>query len=198
MMKLLYTKRSPYARKARILAVEKGIELDLIDEDLTNKSQQLLVSNPVGKIPTLILDDGTCLCDSPLICEYLDDLVPQPRFVPTEPRQRLAVLNLAAIADGMMDITVSAYMEKVRHPQDFAVKFVEAQYSAIERLLGYFELHIDEIKNWNLGSVGVLSSLGYLNFRLGELYRKEKYPNLDRWYQELSARPGVKETAPVA
>ena len=77
-MKLLYTKRSPYARKARIVALEKKIDLQLIDEDLTKKSPTLLSTNPIGKIPTLVLDDGEILMDSPVICKYLDGLNERP------------------------------------------------------------------------------------------------------------------------
>jgi glutathione S-transferase len=73
-MQLLYTKRSPYARKAQIIALEKGIALTLIDEDLANKSPALLAANPLAKIPVLILDNGQTLFDSPVICEYLDSL----------------------------------------------------------------------------------------------------------------------------
>jgi glutathione S-transferase len=196
-MKLLYTKRSPYARKVRILAAEKNIELDYVDEDLTSKSELLLVSNPVGKIPTLICDDHTAICDSPLICEYLDALQPQPRFIPEDFAKRLSVLNTAAIADGLTDITLAVYMEKVRHPQDFNQKFIDAQVVAIERLLASFEEQVEDLKSWHLGSVGVVCALGYLQFRLGHLYHAEKYPQLNDWLGETAKRPSVKDSVPV-
>jgi glutathione S-transferase len=197
-MKLFYTKRSPYARKARIIALEKKINLEFVDEDLTNKSAALLKANPVGKVPTLWIDDQSVLCDSPLICEYLDSLNTAPRFIPQDPAQRIKVLNMAAIADGMMDITITAYMEKIRHPQDFNQKLVDNSYAAIERLLGYFEGQVADLKSWHLGSVGVVCALGYLQFRLGELYRAQKYPQLDRWYQDVATRPSLQGTIPVA
>ncbi len=196
-MKLLYTKRSPYARKVRILALEKAIPLELLDEDLASKSQFLLSKNPVGKIPTLILDDNSSICDSPLICEYLDSLKAQPRFIPQDTIERREILNTAAIADGLMDITIAAYMEKIRHPQDFNQKFVELQYAAIERLLAYFEAQVKDLESWHLGSVGVVCALGYLQFRLGELYKSEKYPQLNAWYEKMAMRQSVKDTFPV-
>lgn len=197
-MQLFYTKRSPYARKVRILALEKGINLEYIDEDLTKKSRQLLKNNPLGKIPTLVLDDHSSLCDSPVICEYFDTLRPSPRFIPQDSGKRWAVLNTAAMADGMMDIMIGAYMEKVRHPQDFNKAFVEAQVAAIERLLGYFEGRVGDLKSWHLGSVGVVCSIGYLRLRLGEFYSPKKVPELDRWFQDVAQRPSVKDTVPVA
>ena len=196
-MKLLYTKRSPYARKARIIALEKGIKIEFIDEDLANKSPLLIKSNPVAKVPTLIVDDKTILCDSPLICEYLDTLTPSPRFIPQDPMKRLAVLNTAAIADGMMDITIALYMEKIRHPKDFNEKFVDLNTAAVERLLEYFNGQVADLKAWHLGSVGVVCALGYLQFRIPDLYRAGKYSKLNDWYQEVAERPSVKDTIPV-
>src|ERR1700679_304984 len=83
-MKLLYTKRSPYARKVRVIAMEKNIILDLVDEDLQKKSQRLLEANPLGKVPTLILDNGTTVFDSPVICKYLNSQNDTPIMTPRE------------------------------------------------------------------------------------------------------------------
>ena len=96
-MKLLYTKRSPYARKIRVVALEKNIALDLIDEDLQKKSQRLLDANPLGKVPTLVLDNGTTVFDSPVICQYLDNLndniIMIPRSLPLERIDQARGLN---------------------------------------------------------------------------------------------------------
>ena len=197
-MQLLYTKRSPYARKVRILALEKNIPLECIDEDLQNKSQKLLTHNPVGKIPTLILDNGESLCDSPLICEYLDAQYPTPRFIPPDPQKRLKVLNMAAMADGLMDITVGAYLETTRHPKDYNQAWVETQKGNIQRLLRYFNQHSGELSEWHLGSLGVICALGYIQFRLGEVYQPDQYPQLEKWCQGVSRRPSVATTVPKA
>ncbi len=196
-MKLFYTQRSPYARKARIIAEEKNINLELIEEDLANKSGALLKANPIGKVPTLIIDETMSLCDNPLICEYLDALTPSPRFIPQDSNQRLKVLNTAAIADGLIDITVGLVMEKMRHPQDFHAKFIDLNTAAIERLLKYFDSHVADLESWHLGSVGVVCALGYLQFRLPDLYSAAKYPQLNDLYQEISQRPSVQNSVPV-
>src|SRR5580692_6937268 len=101
-MKLLYTKRSPFARKVRVIALEKNIPLDLVDEDLQKKSQRLLGANPLGKVPTLILDNGTTVFDSPVICQYLDNLNDQSIMVPRESDERIEVLKWEAFADDLM------------------------------------------------------------------------------------------------
>lgn len=195
-MKLLYTKRSPYARKVRVMALEKKIDLELIEEDLTKKSSQLVAANPLGKIPTLILDNGETLCDSPVICEYLEQVKPSPAFIPTEQKQRFRVLHLCAIADGMMDAAVSAYMEKVRHPENFNIDFIKAQERAIDQGLKFFDEHLNELQKFNLASVAVASAIGYVNFRLPHCGPANKYPKLAKWFDEFSKRPSMAETVP--
>src|SRR5271155_3443388 len=103
-MKLLYTKRSPYARKVRVIVLEQNIALDLIDEDLQKKSQRLLDANPLGKVPTLILDNGTTVFDSPVICQYLDSLNDKVIMIPREALQRIEVLKWEAFADDLMTV----------------------------------------------------------------------------------------------
>src|SRR5580698_6114938 len=113
MMKLLYTKRSPFARKVRVIALEKNIPLELVDEDLQKKSQRLLDANPLGKVPTLVLDNGTTVFDSPVICQYLDHLNEKPVMIPRDPMQRIEVLKWEAFADDLMVAAINLYMEKI-------------------------------------------------------------------------------------
>ena len=197
-MKLLYTKRSPYARKARVIALEKKIDLDLIEEDLTKKSRQLLSATPVAKIPTLILDNGEILIDSPVICEYLDSLNDQPVLIPKSGKERWRALHQAAVADGLMDVTVALYMEKVRHPKDFNENFVKAQEETISRTLAFLEKESGAFKNLSLAAIATACAIGYLNFRLGELNPKGKYPKLQAWFDEFSRRPSLAQTLPVS
>src|SRR5208283_5951322 len=112
-----YTKRSPFARKVRVLALEKNIALDLVDEDLQKKSQRLLDANPLGKVPTLVLDNGTTVFDSPVICQYLDNLNDKVIMIPREAGERIEVLKWEAFADDLMTVAINLYMEKVRHPE---------------------------------------------------------------------------------
>ena len=195
-MKLLYTKRSPYARKVRIMALEKKIPLELVEEDLMNKSSRLTEANPLGKIPALILDNGQTLVDSPVICEYLDQVKPQPLFIPHQKEERFQVLYLAAIADGLMDAAVAVYMEKTRHPENFNEAFIKTQEGAIARGLAFFEQHLDELGRFSLAPVAAASAIGYINFRLPQASPQSKNPKLAKWFEEFSKRPSMAETKP--
>ncbi len=194
-MKLLYTKRSPYARKVRVLALEKGISLDLIDEDLAKKSQLLLDKNPLGKVPTLILDDESAIYDSVVICQYLDGLNNKPPMIPATGHARYEVLKWEALADDMVTTAIHVYMEKIRHPQDFHVKFIETGEGSITKAYAVIEAHLNELKQFNLASVAIASAIGYIHFRLPHLAVKGK---LAEWFNEISKRPSMAQTLPVA
>ena len=195
-MKLFYTKRSPYARKVRVIALEKNIPLELIEEDLTKKSKQLIDANPLGKIPALVLDNGKILCDSPVICEYLDSMKDKPLFISKTGEERFNVLTFAAIADGLMDVTVALYMEKVRHPQDYNQLFVKNQEDTIRQTLKSLEERVAEFKDLNLATVAAASAIGYMNFRLPHLCPSAQYPKLTKWFEEFSKRPSMAATLP--
>ncbi len=195
-MKLLYTPRSPYARKVRVAAIEKGIDLELVSEDLVNKSPALVKANPLGKIPTLILDNGQTIFDSPVICEYLDSIQPKPALIPEDLEKRLAVLTFAAAADGLMDVTVAMFMEKVRHPNDFNAAFIAASEVTVRRCFAYFETRTARLNELSVASIALAGAIGYLNFRMPRLWPAADHPELARWYEEFSKRPSMKETVP--
>lgn len=194
-MKLLYTKRSPFARKVRVIALEKNIPLDLVDEDLGNKSRQLLDANPLGKVPTLLLDDGRTIYDSPVICQYLDEMKEEPIFIPRKGPDRYKVLKWEAMADDLMVAGINCFMEKSRHPQDFHAKFIEVQEGAIRKAYAFTEAHLAELKAFNLAPVAVASAIGYIHFRLPHMTVQGK---LADWFKEISQRPSMAKTVPVA
>lgn len=194
-MKLLYTKRSPYARKVRVIALEKNIPLELVDEDLQNKSQRLLSANPLGKVPTLVLDNGTTVFDSPVICQYLDGLQDKPMMIPREASERIEVLKWEAFADDLTAAAINLYMEKVRHPDDFHKDFTAALEANIRLAYGYIEKNLPKLKKFNLAAIAVASAIGYIHFRLASL--KVQGP-LSQWFEEISKRPSMAQTIPVA
>jgi glutathione S-transferase len=197
-MKLFCTKRSPYARKVIVTALEKKIKLDLVVEDLTKKSSQLWDANPVGKIPVLVLNNGETLIDSPVLCEYIDSLNDNPILIPRKGEERFKVLNMSAIADGMMDVMVGLYMEKVRHPKDLNESFIRQQEETIARCLKYFESQLKDLESLTLIPIAVASAIGYMNFRLPEHNPSIKYPKLAKWFEEFTQRPSMASTQPVA
>jgi glutathione S-transferase len=196
-MRLFYTKRSPYARKVRIMALEKNISLELVDEDLTKKSELLLKTNPVGKIPTLVLDDGQAMMDSAVICQYLDTLHDRPVLIPRAGKERFDVLRWEAIADGLTEVGLPAYMEKIRHPQDHNAALIAGQEQAAGRILRFIDQNVDELRTLSLAPIAVASNVGWLQFRLPHLVDEQKYPHLMAWFTEFSKRPSVSSTVPV-
>jgi glutathione S-transferase len=193
-MRLLYTKRSPYARKVRLIALEKNIPLDLIDEDLQKKSQRLLDANPLGKVPTLILDNGTTVFDSSVICQYLDSLKDVPVMVPHEAGERVEVLKWEAFADDLVTAAINLYMEKVRHPNDFHKDFSSSLEANIRSAYVYIEKDLPKFKKFNLAPIAVASAIGYIHFRLPHL---KVQGALAQWFEGISQRPSMAQTIPA-
>ncbi len=178
------------------MALEKQIPLDLLEEDLTNKSPRLLEANPLGKIPTLILENTETLVDSPVICEYLEGLKDKPRLIPHKKMERMRVFYYQAIADGLMDVAVAGYMEKIRHPQNFQESFIKNQEETIRSTLLYLEENFKSFERLNLASIAIASAIGYINFRLPQLGPPAN-SNLEQWFLEFSARPSMESTRPA-
>ena len=194
-MRLLYTKRSPFARKVRVLALEKAINLDLIDEDLAKKSPLLLASNPLGKVPTLILDNGEIIFDSVVICQYLDELNNKIVLIPKSGKARWEVLKWEATADDMVVAAINIYMEKIRHPNDFHEKSITVQEDNIKKAYDYAASHLGELKELTLAPIAFAAALGYINFRLPHLKPEGA---VGQWFNQFSKRPSMAQTIPVA
>jgi len=194
-MKLLYTKRSPYARKVRVVALEKNIALELVDEDLQKKSQRLLDANPLGKVPTLVLDNGATVYDSAVICQYLDGLDDKVIMVPHLPSERIEVLKWEAMADDLMVAAINLYMEKLRHPQDFHKDFTAALEKNILAAYAYIEKNLSALQKFDLAAVAVASAIGYVHFRLPHLKVQGASA---QWFDHISNRPSMAQTVPVA
>jgi len=195
-MRLYYTTRSPYARKAMIMAEEKGVQLELISEDLRNKSKALLKANPVAKVPVLEADDGKYYCESQLICEYLEATFPEPGFIPEADEEKFRILRNDAIAKGLTDVAVSILYEKLLHPDNSHEGFIRRQEETVSRCLSYFEDRTAEFSGFWIDTVGLICALGYVQFRFDDLFKQGQYPKLFAWFKEQHKRPSVKETVP--
>ena len=195
-MKLYYARRSPYARKARIIILEKKLKVECVEVDLTKKPADLLSANPLGKVPTLVLDDGRVVYDSPVVCEFLDGMGASPRLIPADPAQRTAVKTTEALADGLMDTAIAAYMEKIRHPKDFDAGYIRNLENAIQSGFAHLEENPDKLNGLHLGPIAVAAAVGYIHFRLPALGPKEQFPKLSRWFEEFSRRPSMQATVP--
>lgn len=168
MMKLYYSPNSPFVRKVRITAIEKGLmdKIELVLSPPTENSPDLLAANPLGKIPALVLENGQTIFDSPVICEYLDNLSPHNPLIPPTGTARLATRKAEAIADGIMDACVARYLEFMRPENERSPRWIERWENAIKRSLDVLESGKEALPDsFDLGAIALVSALGYVDLR---------------------------------
>ncbi len=201
-MKLLYTLNSPYARKVRIVALEKHIDLQLQEVTLGDPDSPLKQHNPLGKIPTLILDDGDSLYDSRVIVEYLDYHTPVARLISQDHKARVNVRRWEALADGICDAAISAMLEQRKLEAQQSQAHIDKQLDKVTRGLEVLNLDIIK-KKWcvnetfSLADIALGCTLGYLDLRFKQLNWQDNYVNLAKHYSLLVKRPSFKQTMPV-
>lgn len=200
-MKLLYSPTSPYARKIRVVAAEKRIDIRMETVVLSHPDCPVSLHNPLGKIPVLVLDDGESLYDSPVIAEYLDFRTPVAHLIPQDHTLKIRVRRWEALADGICDAAVAAMMEGRRPEgmQDAAA--ITKQMTKVERGLQVLNAELGENKwcvadTFSLADIALGCMLGYLQLRYQHLNWQELYPNLARHYASMMKRPSFRDTAP--
>lgn len=203
-MKLYYSNTSPYSRKVRLVAREKGLE-EKMEEILVNPFSDdkdgLIAANPLGKIPTLSLDNGTALYDSSVICEYLDGLTDNPMLIPAKmgdnSAERFTILRWQATADGMTDAAYNLVMESRRTKEDQSQQWMSNWSTEITRVLVFIESHIKELNDsdhMTLAHLALASAISYLEFRLPENLSDSVGSNTMDWYENFKARPAMQDT----
>lgn len=201
-MKLVTSLTSPFGRKARIVLLEKKISFQLQVENPWLPDSAVPSFNPLGKVPVLILEDGVSVFDSRVIVEYLDHLTPVAHLIPSEPRNRMVVRGIEALADGVTDAAVLVFLEKKRPPEKQSADWLTLQNKT---LFGGLEALAEALgeKPWFLGNSMTLADvacgcmLGYLDFRFGEIDWRSAHPNLAKLAAKLAARSSFIETVPV-
>jgi glutathione S-transferase len=196
-MKLFHSPTSPYVRKVQVTAIEKGLggSLTLVPCNAYAPAPDLWAANPLGRVPTLVLNDGTALFDSPVICEWLDGAGSGPSLLPPTGQGRWAVLRTQALADGVMDDAVAVVMGRRRPVQDPAQE--ASALAAVGRTLDWLEGHPGSWSgDLDLGQIAVACALGYLDFRLPELARGQARPGLAAWYAGFAQRASLRVTTP--
>jgi glutathione S-transferase len=202
-MQLLYAAASPFARKVRVMASELGLldAIVLIDSSVlpTRDNPEVSQANPLTKIPVLLTSDAGALYDSRVICEYLDNLHHGERLLPLEPAKRWPVLQLAALADGLMDAALLARYEGSARPAELQwPAWLEGQLSKIERALDHLEQQHARLHGpLDIAQIGVACALGYLDFRFADLAWRDGRPNLAAFYEGFSQRPSMHASKPV-
>ncbi len=199
-MKLLMTETSPYARKCRMLIREQGLtaRIEEVEALPLDDPDDLLSSNPLGKVPALIRDGATALIDSPLICEYIDSLN-EDRWIPKSGMSRWRVLRFQAIADGILDLAVGRRVEMTR-PEDKRFDFwIERQENGIRRSLDLLESEADKFAGgFDLGGMAIAVALGYLDFRYPESEWRTGRDRLTAFHEKWAERPSYQSTEPPA
>jgi len=202
-MKLIGSPTSPYVRKVRVVMAEKKLDFQLLNEDPWN-AEVVLKSNPLGKVPCLVMEGGEAVFDSRVIVEYLDTLSPVGKLIPPTGRERIEVRTWEALADGLLDAAILARLEATwsgRTAEQRSPAWIERQMSRVDTTLKAMSQGLGE-KPWchgnafTLADIAVGCALGYLDFRFGHIAWREQYPNLHKLSDKLAARPSFTETAP--
>lgn len=203
-MKLIGSLTSPYVRKVRIVFNEKKVDVDLELENVWASDTKIGATNPLGKVPCLISDDGDAIYDSRVIAEYADGLSPVSKLIPADNRERAAVKTWEALADGIMEAGILARLERTLRPvEQQSQTWYDRQMGKIDAALREMSEQLGE-NAWchgnqmTLADIAVGCALGYLLFRFPEVKWQAQYSNLDRLYQKLLQRPSFMETIPSA
>ena len=199
-MKLMSAAASPFVRKVSLFAAVKGVagEIETVTVDANAQDEALLSTNPLGKIPALVLDDGTPIFDSLVICEYLDGLAPSPKLFPDSGPDRWRVLTLAALADGILDAGVLLVYEGRYRPAEMRVEsWCDRQNEKINRALSYLEQTLPAFSGKpDYATITIACTLGYLDFRFDGAWRANA-PGLVKWLDDFAAAvPAFATTEP--
>ncbi|MEI8029884.1 MAG: glutathione S-transferase N-terminal domain-containing protein [Comamonadaceae bacterium] len=204
-MKLLGSTSSPYVRKVRVVMLEKKLDYVFLVEDVWAAHTTIAESNPLGKVPCLIMEGGEALFDSRVIVEYLDTLSPVGKLIPTMGRERAEVKTWEALADGVLDAAILARLEATWGGR------TEPQRSQawIDRQLGKIDASLTSMSKglgdkpfcagiyFSLADIAVGCALGYLDFRFARIDWRSTHPNLHKLYDKLMLRPSLVDTQPV-
>jgi glutathione S-transferase len=188
MMILRSSPPSPFGRKIKIAAALTGLkpQIEIIMADTNDPADALRGQNPLGKIPALILADGSCLYDSRVILEYFDLLTGGGTLIPREPKARFAVLTQAACADGLLDAAILLRYEDVfRTPEQKAAKWIDHQTGKIDRALDAFT-EAPPSGPTDVAHIGLACALGYLDLRFAGKWRKA-HETLVAWLDSFEA-----------
>jgi len=196
-MKLLTSPTSPFGRKVLIVADEVGFgqHLEVVHVDIAAADNPVVGLNPLVKIPTLALDDGTTMIDSRVIAEYVADCAGDDTIFPRG-AERWQALSTQALADGLTESVIATNQENKRAAGTRSQDVIDKHAFKIERCLRSLE---DSIKPWSgrftIGQISAICALGYLELRLGDGWRQE-FSKLYDWWRAQHDRPSVSATAP--
>lgn len=203
-MKLIGSPTSPYVRKVCIVMAEKKLDYRMVAEDVWSAQTTIHASNPLGKVPCLVLEGGEALFDSRVIVEYLDTLSPVGKLIPTNGRERAEVKTWEALGDGLLDAALLARMEAVwphRSAEQRSQAWIDRQMGKISEALramsqGLADKPYCSGAHMTLSDIAVGCAVGYLDFRFPDINWRSSYPNLHKLYDKLMQRQSFIDSLP--
>ena len=203
-MKLLGAVTSPYVRKVRIVMAEKKLEYEFVQEDVWAASTSIVLSNPLGKVPCLLMETGEALYDSRVIVEYLDTLSPVGKLIPPSGRERTEVKVWEALADGLLDAAIAARLEAHwvgRSEAERSQAWIDRQLGKVHDTLAAMSKGLSDNSmcagiHLSLADIAVGCALGYLDFRFSQIPWRDDHANLARLQDKLMLRASFADTVP--
>ena len=204
-MKLIGATTSPYVRKVRVVMAEKKLDYQFVTENVWVPETTITQSNPLGKVPCLIMEGGEALFDSRVIVEYLDTLSPVGKLIPSVGRERAEVKTWEALADGLLDAALLARLEATWEGRTKAQRsqaWIDRQLGKIDSALQAMSRGLAEKPfcagiHLSLADISVGCALGYLDFRFPNIAWREAHPNLARLDEKLTQRASFIESRPA-
>jgi glutathione S-transferase len=203
-MKLIGSLTSPYVRKVRIVMAEKKLDYEFVSEDVWSAATTIAESNPLGKVPCLVMEGAEALFDSRVIVEYLDALSPVGKLIPSVGRERAGVKTWEALADGVLDAAILARLEATwagRSAEQRSSVWIERQLGKVRAAVQAMSVGLGEQAfcsgvHLSLSDISVGVALGYLDFRFPEIDWRGPHPNLHKLFDKLMQRPSFADTLP--
>jgi glutathione S-transferase len=197
MMKLHWSPRSPYVKKVMIAAREMGLTDRITTVRTvvggTTPHAELMKLNPLGKIPTLEIGDGTAIYDSSVIIEYLDTLHSGTKLIPSAWPERLVALRRHALGQGMLDCALPLLAEGFRPPERQSDPHKALWRAKLRACVDALEHDAEALvsSSFSIGHLAIGIALGYLDFRFADLTWREGHPKLAVWHETFNQRPSV-------
>ena len=203
-MKLIGSTTSPYVRKVRIVMAEKKLDYQFVIENVWADDTTISTSNPLGKVPCLVMEGGEAVFDSRVIVEYLDTLSPVGKLIPAQGRERAEVKTWEALADGLLDASILVRLEATwagRSAQERSQAWIERQMQKVHASLKAMSRGLGEKPycsgaHLSLSDIAVGVALGYMDFRFPEVNWREPYANLLKLHDKLEQRQSFIDTRP--
>lgn len=202
-MKLYWSPRSPFARKVMTFAHETGLagRIECVPTlvFLSKPNHDLMHANPLGKLPTLVADDGRVLYDSMVICEYLDSLHHGPRLFPAAGEARWDALRRHALGDNMLDNLVLWRNEGLRPQPQQSAELCGAIELKIRSAVSSIDRETDALAAApvDIGHLTLGCALGYIDFRFPQMAWRDGNVQLAAWYATFAQRPSMQRTLPA-